>query len=69
MRLTHRAARGKRDVVMLSTHERSGGAQLFSESLATFGLITVIVSVSRNRPSAVPFAVGAGGLSYSRSEV
>ena len=50
-------------LVMVSTHERSGGAQLFSESLATFGLITVIVSVSRNRPSAVPFAVGAGGLS------
>jgi glycerol uptake facilitator-like aquaporin len=41
-----------------SAHIRSGGAQLFSESVATFGLLTVIWGCSRNRPEAMPFAVG-----------
>jgi glycerol uptake facilitator-like aquaporin len=41
-----------------SIHIRSGGTQLFSESVATFGLLTVIWGCSRNRPDAVPFALG-----------
>lgn len=43
----------------LSTHERSGGAQLFSEFIATFGLLAVIWGCARRRSEAVPFAVGA----------
>jgi glycerol uptake facilitator-like aquaporin len=46
-------------LLLASTHERSGAAQIFSEFIATFGLITVIARVSRTRASAVPFAVGA----------
>jgi glycerol uptake facilitator-like aquaporin len=46
-------------LLVASTHERSGAAQMFSESVATFGLITVIAGVSRGSPSAVPYAVGA----------
>lgn len=42
-----------------STHVRSGSAQAFSESLATFGLLAVIWGCSRRRSSAVPFAVAA----------
>ncbi len=42
-----------------STHARSGGPQLFSELVATFGLLATILGCSRSRPSAVPFAVGA----------
>jgi len=42
-----------------STHLRAGPAQLFSEFIATFGLLSVIWGCARNRPTAVPFAVGA----------
>jgi glycerol uptake facilitator-like aquaporin len=42
-----------------STHVRSGPAQLFSEFIATFGLLAVIWGCARHRPSSVPFAVGA----------
>jgi glycerol uptake facilitator-like aquaporin len=42
-----------------SHHVRSGGAQLWSEFVATFGLLAVIWGCSRARSSAVPFAVGA----------
>jgi glycerol uptake facilitator-like aquaporin len=42
-----------------SRHARSGGAQLFSEFLATFGLLAVIWGCARSRSSAVPFAVAA----------
>ena len=42
-----------------SHHVRSGGAQLFSEFVATFGLLSVIWGCARLRSSAVPFAVGA----------
>ncbi len=42
-----------------SHHVRSGGAQLWSEFIATFGLLAVIWACSRARSSAVPFAVGA----------
>lgn len=40
-----------------STHERSGGAQLLSEGVATFGLLLVIGGVARSKPSAVPACV------------
>jgi protein-tyrosine-phosphatase len=43
----------------LSHHARSGGAQVFSEFIATFGLLAVIWGSSRLRASTVPFAVGA----------
>jgi glycerol uptake facilitator-like aquaporin len=46
-------------VFTASRHVRSGGGQLFSEFIATFGLVAVIRSCGRYRPSAVPFAVGA----------
>jgi hypothetical protein len=42
-----------------SLHVRSGRAQIFSEFVATFGLLSVICGCSRFRPSSVPFAVGA----------
>jgi glycerol uptake facilitator-like aquaporin len=42
-----------------SRHIRSGGGQLFSEFVATFGLVAVIQSCARLRPSSVPYAVGA----------
>jgi glycerol uptake facilitator-like aquaporin len=43
----------------ISHHARSGVAQLFSESVATFGLLAVIWGCVRARSTAVPFAVGA----------
>ena len=43
----------------LSSHARAGGSQLFSEFVATFGLLAVIWGCSRTRFSAMPFAVGA----------
>jgi glycerol uptake facilitator-like aquaporin len=46
-------------VVSLSQHARSGGAQVFSEFVATFGLLCVIWGCSRTRSSPVPFAVAA----------
>jgi glycerol uptake facilitator-like aquaporin len=42
-----------------SSHARHGGAQLWSEFVATFGLLSVIWGCSRFRPSAVAVAVGA----------
>ena len=42
-----------------SRHVRSGPAQLVSELVATFGLLSVIRGTARSRPGAVPFAVGA----------
>jgi len=42
-----------------SRHTRSGISQVFSEFIATFGLLSVIWGCSRLRSSAVPFAVGA----------
>jgi glycerol uptake facilitator-like aquaporin len=41
-----------------SHHVRSGGPQLWSEFIATFGLLSMIWGCSRARSSAVPFAVG-----------
>jgi glycerol uptake facilitator-like aquaporin len=43
----------------VSTHVRTGPAQLLSEFIATFGLLSVVWGCARHRPSAVPFAVGA----------
>lgn len=45
-------------LVQVSSHARAGGGQLFSEFVATFGLLTAIWGCSRRRPEAVPFAVG-----------
>jgi glycerol uptake facilitator-like aquaporin len=42
-----------------SSHARQGGAQLWSEVVATFGLLCVIFGCSRFRPSSVAVAVGA----------
>jgi glycerol uptake facilitator-like aquaporin len=46
-------------VFSASRHARAGGAQLFSEFVATFGLLCVIWGCARGRSSTVPFAVGA----------
>jgi glycerol uptake facilitator-like aquaporin len=42
-----------------SRHARAGPAQVFSEFVATFGLLAVIWGCARLRSSAVPFAVAA----------
>ena len=46
-------------VFSMSRHVRAGGSQVFSEAVATFGLLCVIWGCARLRSSAVPFAVGA----------
>jgi glycerol uptake facilitator-like aquaporin len=46
-------------VFFASRHVRSGGSQLLSEFVATFGLLSIIWGCARLRSSAVPFAVGA----------
>lgn len=43
----------------VSQHERSGAAQWWSEFVATFGLVTIIISCARFRPQTVPVSVGA----------
>lgn len=43
---------------VLSTHSRAGAAQAFSEVVATFGLLIVILGCARHRPAAIPYAVG-----------
>jgi glycerol uptake facilitator-like aquaporin len=45
-------------VFQVSQHARAGGPQLFSEFVATFGLLCVIWGCSRLRVEAVPVAVG-----------
>jgi glycerol uptake facilitator-like aquaporin len=42
-----------------SQHVRHGASQVFSEGIATFGLLAVIWGCSRAHPRLVPFAVGA----------
>jgi glycerol uptake facilitator-like aquaporin len=42
-----------------SRHVRAGWPMLWSEVVATFGLLFGILVVSKTRPAAVPFAVGA----------
>jgi glycerol uptake facilitator-like aquaporin len=46
-------------VFFVSQHSRTGAAQWWSEFVATFGLIAVIIGCSRSRPSVTPFAVAA----------
>jgi glycerol uptake facilitator-like aquaporin len=46
-------------IFSVSTHVRSGPPQIFSEFIATFGLLSVIWGCARTRPTAIPFAVGA----------
>jgi len=48
-----------RELFFASQHVRAGSAQLFSEFVATFGLLSVIWGTSRSRPGATPFAVAA----------
>jgi glycerol uptake facilitator-like aquaporin len=43
----------------VSLRARGGEAQMFSEFVATFGLLSVIWGVTRRRSDAAPFAVGA----------
>jgi glycerol uptake facilitator-like aquaporin len=42
-----------------SEHVRDGASQWWSECVATFGLIGVIIGCSRSRPGITPFAVAA----------
>jgi L-amino acid N-acyltransferase YncA len=44
-------------ILFASSHARHGPAQLFSEIVATFGLLAVILGCARLRPAAVAFAV------------
>jgi len=46
-------------VISLPHHVRGGVPQIFSEFVATFGLMSVIWGCSRSRPNATPYAVGA----------
>jgi len=45
--------------ISMSHHARTGSAQVFSEFVATFGLLCVIWGCSRQHSGAVPFAVAA----------
>src|SRR5580692_5237609 len=45
-------------LLQFSHHVRAGGGQLFSEFIATFGLLCVIWGCARLRSEAVPVAVG-----------
>jgi glycerol uptake facilitator-like aquaporin len=45
-------------VWQVSQHVRAGNAQMFSEFVATFGLVAVIWGCVRTRPETVPMAVG-----------
>ena len=46
------------ELLQLSTTSRAGGAQAFSEVVATFGLVLVILGGLRFRADAVPMLVG-----------
>lgn len=46
-------------LVSFSHHVRSGAAQVFSEFVATFGLVSVIWGCSRSRANVAAYAVGA----------
>jgi glycerol uptake facilitator-like aquaporin len=45
-------------LIQISQHARASGGQLFSEFVATFGLLCVIWGCARLRSEAVPVAVG-----------
>lgn len=55
------AAHGMFDQALFfaSQHVRTGPSQWWSEFVATFGLIGVIIGCSRSRPAVTPFAVAA----------
>ncbi len=55
------AAHGMFDLPLFfaSQHERAGLPQLWSEFVATFGLLAVIWGTVKSRPSVTPFVVGA----------
>lgn len=55
------AAHGMFDLPLFfaSQHERAGLPQLWSEFVATFGLLAVIWGTVKSRPSMTPFVVGA----------
>jgi glycerol uptake facilitator-like aquaporin len=46
------------DIFQASTKARGGGAQMFAEFIATFGLLLVISGVAKYRREAIPYAVG-----------
>jgi len=46
-------------LLMESTHVRTGTHQWWSEIVASFGLLTVILNVAKTRPDFVPVTVGA----------
>lgn len=46
-------------VFAVSEHARAGAAYWWSEFVATFGLIAVVIACSRSRPAVTPFAVAA----------
>jgi glycerol uptake facilitator-like aquaporin len=46
-------------LISISHHARAGSSQVFSEFVATFGLLSVIWGCSRHRSEMVAFAVGA----------
>jgi hypothetical protein len=61
VRCIYRRGRVASDVwrlLQFSHHARAGGSQLFSEFIATFGLLCVIWGCARLRSEAVPVAVG-----------
>lgn len=45
-------------ILQISTKARDGGAQAFSEVVATFGLVATILGTVRFRPDSTPVAVG-----------
>lgn len=46
-------------LLMESAHTRTGSHQWWSEAVASFGLLTVILNVAKTRPDFVPVAVGS----------
>ena len=48
-----------RPVLELATNVREGFPLVFSEGVATFGLVGVVIAVGRTRPSIAPLAVAA----------
>ena len=53
----------------LSQHARTGSGQWLAEAVASFGLIAVIISTTRHRASATPFAVAEIGRASCRERV
>ncbi|MCU6435247.1 aquaporin family protein [Undibacterium sp. Jales W-56] len=46
-------------IFVASEHVRTGASQWWSEFVATFGLLAVIIGCSRSRPAVTPFSVAA----------